>query len=98
MDFSNDDWQVEEFVSSRAGSGERRSMMEALMVSMQEETDHEMKVSSRGNDDDDDDDNDDDDDDEGEESGEEDEVQQDEPGDGVPGTQLHDHDGPAGSG
>ena len=87
-------------MSSRAGSGERRSMMEALMVSMQEETDHEMKVSSRGNDadDDDDDDNDDDDDDEGEESGEEDEVQQDEPGDGVPGTQLHDHDGPAGSG
>ena len=70
MDFSNDDWQVEEFVSSRAGSGERRSMMEALMVSMQEETDHEMKVSSRGNDDDDKDE----DDDEGEGSGEEDEV------------------------
>ena len=70
MDFSNDDWQVEEFVSSRAASGERRSMMEALMVSMQEETDHEMKVSSRGNDDDDKDD----DDDEGEGSGEEDEV------------------------
>ena len=94
MDFSNDDWQVEEFVSSRAGSGERRSMMEALMVSMQEETDHEMKVSSWGNDDDDKDE----DDDEGEVSGEEDEVQQDEPCDGVPGTQLHDHDGPAGSG
>ena len=37
-------------------------------------------------------------DDEGEEPGEEDEEQQDEPGDGVPGTQLHDHDGPAGSG
>ena len=64
------------------------------MVSMQEETDHEMKVSSWGNDDD----YKDDDDDEGEVSGEEDEVQQDEPGDGVPGTQLHDHDGPAGSG
>ena len=31
-------------MSSRAGSGERSSMMEALMVSMQVETDHEMRV------------------------------------------------------
>ena len=42
-----DDWKISEFVT-QTGRGETRSLSAALSQSMQAETEHEMKVKSRG--------------------------------------------------